>query len=229
MSTRTDRREPVSKASFDEPTPSFWFLSVPDATFCDWPARWDFAGWMVGVQTSPIQVAVLHQYPLSLAGSAALMMLAARLDVTSSIQAQANATTSGVLPALEESTMIETQHDTTPDTAAPRAQQSGVACTDLQRHDLSVPAREVIQVRVDFAPGVVAPRHSHPGEEIVYALDGTLRYQLEGQPPVTIAAGEVVFIPPGTIHAVTNVGNGNAAELATYVVEKGKPLVVLAE
>jgi quercetin dioxygenase-like cupin family protein len=112
---------------------------------------------------------------------------------------------------------------------AAQAQLPSIKRTDLQRHDLSVPGREVIQVRVDIGPGVTAPRHSHPGEEIVYALDGTLRYQLEGQPPVTIAAGEVVFIPPGTIHAVTNVGNGNAAELATYVVEKGKPLVVLAE
>jgi quercetin dioxygenase-like cupin family protein len=110
-----------------------------------------------------------------------------------------------------------------------RAQQPGIKRTDLQRHDLSVPGREVVQVRVDFAPGVVAPRHSHPGEEIVYAIEGTLEYQVEGKPPVTLHAGEVLFIPAGTIHAVKNVGSGNAAELATYVVEKGKPLVVLAK
>jgi quercetin dioxygenase-like cupin family protein len=106
------------------------------------------------------------------------------------------------------------------------AQQPGIKRTDLQRHDLSVPGREVVQVRVDFAPGVVAPRHRHPGEEIVYAIEGTLEYQVEGQPPVTLHAGEVLFIPEGAIHAVKNVGSGNAAELATYVVEKGKPLVV---
>src|SRR4051812_20159551 len=109
---------------------------------------------------------------------------------------------------------------------AARAQQPGVKRTDLQRHDLSVPGREVVQVRVDFAPGVVAPKHSHPGEEIVYAIEGLLEYQVEGKPPVTLKAGEVLFIPAGTIHAVKNVGSGNAAELATYVVEKGKPLVV---
>jgi quercetin dioxygenase-like cupin family protein len=107
-----------------------------------------------------------------------------------------------------------------------RAQQQGIKRTDLQRHDLSVPGREVIQVRVDFAPGVVAPKHSHPGEEIVYVLEGSLEYQVEGQPPVTLKPGEVLFIPAGTIHAVKNVGSGNAAELATYIVEKGKPLVV---
>ncbi|MDQ3802847.1 MAG: cupin domain-containing protein [Acidobacteriota bacterium] len=109
------------------------------------------------------------------------------------------------------------------------AQQPGIKRTDLQRHDLSVPGREVVQVRVDIAPGVVAPKHSHPGEEIVYAIEGLLEYQVEGRPPVTLKAGEVLFIPAGTIHAVKNVGNGNGAELATYVVEKGKPLVVTAE
>ena len=112
---------------------------------------------------------------------------------------------------------------------AARAQQTGIKRTDLQRHDLSVPGREVIQVRVDIAPGAVAPGHSHPGEEIVYAIEGSLEYRLDGKPPVTLKAGEVLFIPAGTIHAVKNVGGGNAAELATYIVEKGKPLVVPAE
>jgi quercetin dioxygenase-like cupin family protein len=107
-----------------------------------------------------------------------------------------------------------------------RAQQPGIKRTDLQRHDLSAPGREVIQVRVDFAPGAVAPNHSHPGEEIIYVLEGSLEYRVEGLPPVTLHAGEVLFIPAGTIHSAKNVGGDNGAELATYVVEKGKPLVV---
>ena len=82
---------------------------------------------------------------------------------------------------------------------------------------------------VEFAPGVAFPRHSHPGEEIVYVVEGSLEYQLEGRPPVTLKAGEVLFIPAGTLHAAKNVGSGNAAELATYIVEKGKPLVVLGK
>ena len=102
-----------------------------------------------------------------------------------------------------------------------RAQQPGIKRTDLQRHDLSVPGREVVQVRVDFAPGVAFPKHRHPGEEIIYVLEGSLEYEVEGKPPVTLKAGEVLFIPAGTIHAAKNVGSGNAAELATYVVEKG--------
>jgi quercetin dioxygenase-like cupin family protein len=110
-----------------------------------------------------------------------------------------------------------------------RAQQAGVKRTDLQQHDLSAPGREVIQVRVDIEPGVLAARHSHPGEEIIYVLGGTLEYQLDGQPPVTLKAGGVLFIPAGTIHSAKNVGTDNASELATYVVEKGKPLSVLAK
>jgi quercetin dioxygenase-like cupin family protein len=110
---------------------------------------------------------------------------------------------------------------------AARAQQQGVTRTPLQQHDLSVPGREMVQVRVDLAPGVTFPPHSHPGEEIVYVIEGVLEYRVEGKPPVTLKAGEVLFIPAGAVHGVTNVGSGNAAELATYIVEKGKPLVVL--
>jgi quercetin dioxygenase-like cupin family protein len=107
------------------------------------------------------------------------------------------------------------------------AQRSGIRRTDLQRHDLSVPGREVIQVRVELDPGVAFGKHWHPGEEIVYVLEGSLEYQVEGKRPATLKAGDVLFIPARTIHAAKNVGRGNGAELATYVVDKGKPLVVM--
>jgi quercetin dioxygenase-like cupin family protein len=107
--------------------------------------------------------------------------------------------------------------------------QQGIKRTDVQRHDLGVPGREVIQVRVDFAPGVAFPNHSHPGEEIAYVLEGSLEYQFEGKPPVTLKAGDALFIPAGTNHTAKNVGSVNAVELATYIVEKGRPLLVLAK
>jgi quercetin dioxygenase-like cupin family protein len=110
-----------------------------------------------------------------------------------------------------------------------QAQQPGSKRTELQRHDLSAPGREVIQVRVDFDPGYVSPRHTHPGEEIIYVLEGKLEYQIEGKPSVTVKPGDVLFVPAGTVHAAKNVGSGNGAELATYVVEKGKPLVVIVK
>jgi len=105
--------------------------------------------------------------------------------------------------------------------------QSGIKRQELQRHNLSIPEREVIQSRIDFAPGKAFGNHSHPGEEIIYVIEGLLEYQVEGKPPVTLKAGDVLFIPTGVIHSAKNVGSKNGAELATYVVEKGKPLVVL--
>jgi quercetin dioxygenase-like cupin family protein len=110
-----------------------------------------------------------------------------------------------------------------------QAQQAGIKRTDLQRHDLSAPGREAIQVRVDFDPGVAFPNHTHPGEEIIYVIEGALEYQVEGKPPVTLKAGDVLFIPAGAVHSAKNVGSGNGAELATYIVEKGKPLLTLVK
>jgi quercetin dioxygenase-like cupin family protein len=107
----------------------------------------------------------------------------------------------------------------------PQAQQAGSKRTDLQRHDLSVPGREVVQVRVDFNPGYVAPMHTHPGEEIIYVIEGTLEYEIGGK-VTRVKAGDVLFVPAGTPHTAKNIGTTNAAELATYVVEKGKPLLM---
>ena len=72
-------------------------------------------------------------------------------------------------------------------------------------------------------------RISNPGEEIIYVLEGSLEYRIQGKPPVTLKADGVLFIPAGTVHAAMNAGSGNAAELATYVVEKGKPLLTPAQ
>jgi len=107
--------------------------------------------------------------------------------------------------------------------------QQGFNRFDLQRHDLSVPGREVIQVRVEIDQGVASPRHTHPGEEIIYVLEGALEYEVEGQPTVTLKPGDVLFIPSGTIHAAKAVGSGKGVELATYVVEKGKPLLTVVK
>ena len=110
-----------------------------------------------------------------------------------------------------------------------QAQIAELKRTNLMQQDLSVPGRQGIQVRVDFPPGAVAAKHSHPGEELVYVIEGVLEYELEGKPSTIVKAGEVLFIPYGTPHAVKNPGSGNAAELATYIVEKGKPLVLVAK
>ena len=109
------------------------------------------------------------------------------------------------------------------------AQHAGTRRIDLQRHDLSVPGREVVQTIVELDPGVTSSRHTHPGEEIIYVLEGTLEYYIEGKAPAIVKPGDVLFVPAGTIHSVKNIGSDKGAELATYIVEKGKPLLVVAK
>jgi len=112
-------------------------------------------------------------------------------------------------------------------TAAPQAQ--GLTRTDVQEHDLSVPGRRLIQNRVDISPGAPAFRHKHPGEEVIYVLEGSLQYDIAGRPPIRLHAGEGLTVPADTVHAATNIGTGNAAELATYIVEKDKPFLVAVD
>jgi len=108
-------------------------------------------------------------------------------------------------------------------------QAPGLWRTDLQHHDLSVPGREVIQNRVELGPEAPAVRHKHPGEEIIYILEGSLEYSIDGREPQTYEAGEALLVPAETVHSVRNVGDGNASELATYFVEKGKPFLVVVD
>ena len=101
---------------------------------------------------------------------------------------------------------------------------AGFKRTELQRHDLATPGREVVMARVEFNPGAVVPKHTHPGEEIAYVLEGELSVELEGKPPVTIKAGDSFFVPAGTIHTAKNPGKTATRVVSTYVIEKGKPL-----
>ena len=105
----------------------------------------------------------------------------------------------------------------------------GLTRTDLQQQDLSVPGREVIQNRVEIDTDAPAIRHWHPGEEVIYVLEGTLEYEIDGEPTRTVSAGEALTVPAERVHSVRNVGNGNATELATYFVEKEKPLFNLPD
>jgi quercetin dioxygenase-like cupin family protein len=100
--------------------------------------------------------------------------------------------------------------------------------TELQRGDLSAGPREAVQSIVVFQPKGASGRHTHPGEELGYILEGTLRFEKDGEPPVTKKAGEYFMVPAGKIHGATNVGPGVARVLATYVVEKGKPIATPA-
>lgn len=108
---------------------------------------------------------------------------------------------------------------------AAQAQVPGIDRTDLQHYELSAPGRVMIQNRVVISPEAQPIRHKHPGEEIIYVLEGSLEYAIDGREPRTYAAGEALTVPTETVHSV----HGNGTELATYVVEKGKPFIVLAD
>jgi quercetin dioxygenase-like cupin family protein len=108
------------------------------------------------------------------------------------------------------------------------AQQPTFKRTVVQQADLSVPGREVVQALVEFQPGGTPGRHTHAGEEVGYVIDGTISVEQEGKPAVTLKSGQGFVIPPGTIHNATNTGSGLAKILATYIVEKGKPLATPA-
>lgn len=107
------------------------------------------------------------------------------------------------------------------------AQQSGISRTNLQRHDIEILGYETIQARIDFEPHSAFGMHSHPGEEVIYVLEGIFEYQIEGEKAVILKAGEVLFIPAGKNHSARNVGEVKASELATYIVQKNKPLLVM--
>jgi quercetin dioxygenase-like cupin family protein len=119
------------------------------------------------------------------------------------------------------------EHGSVPSTAVEAA--PGLWRTNLQQYDLSVPGRVMIQARVDIEPTSPPIRHFHPGEEIIYILNGSLEYAIDGQETKVYHAGEALTVPAGTIHAVRNVGTDIATELATYVVEKDKPLLTVAQ
>jgi quercetin dioxygenase-like cupin family protein len=101
--------------------------------------------------------------------------------------------------------------------------------TPLQKHELSARGREGVQVLAEFSPGAAAGRHTHPGEEMGYILEGTLQLEIQGKKPVILKAGDSFFVPAGVVHDGKNIGKGPLKVLATYIVEKGKPVATPAK
>jgi quercetin dioxygenase-like cupin family protein len=104
------------------------------------------------------------------------------------------------------------------------AQASGLTRTMVGRGDVSVPGREAVVARVEVAPGAKAGRHTHPGDEISYVIEGTAQLLIDGQAPRTVKAGESFIIPAGVVHDAHNDSDAPIKLVGVYVVEKGKPL-----
>ncbi len=104
------------------------------------------------------------------------------------------------------------------------AQSSGLTRTLVAKADVSVPGREAVVARVEVAPGSRAGRHTHPGDEISYVLDGEVELLVDGQPPRVVHAGESFVIPAGVVHDAHNAAAAPVRLVGVYVVDKGKPL-----
>lgn len=103
----------------------------------------------------------------------------------------------------------------------------GSAARILQRFDVPGTALEFQLMRVEFEPGLEIARHSHPGGLASYVLEGEIDYIFDGQAPQRRMAGESIEIPAYAIHAA-RVGSAGAVLLNSFVLEKGKPLVITA-
>ena len=108
------------------------------------------------------------------------------------------------------------------------SQNAGFQRTVVEKADVSVPGREAVIARVEIAPGARAGRHTHPGDEISYVIEGTGEILIDGRPPRQIKAGDGFVIPSGAKHDAHNTGTSVLKLAGVYVVEKGKPLATPA-
>jgi quercetin dioxygenase-like cupin family protein len=105
------------------------------------------------------------------------------------------------------------------------AQQPNVDRKVLVQEDLTTnPGYQVVLVAVTIPVGGREGRHMHPGTLVGQVLEGSLTLEQEGRPTVTYKAGESILVEPGRVHEGINKGNVPIRIVATFIVEKGKPL-----
>ena len=106
--------------------------------------------------------------------------------------------------------------------------QSAGRFKELQRHEIPGTGMEGVTTVVEIPPGGVSARHSHPGEDFGYLIEGTIVLQVDGKAPVTLRAGDVFITERGRIHNARNIGHTVARAVDTYVIDKGRPGVIPA-
>lgn len=107
---------------------------------------------------------------------------------------------------------------------APVAATAQIKRTPVLTADVAAPGHQAVVVRGEIDPGASAPRHSHPGDEISYVLEGEAELLIDDEPPRLVKAGEAFVIPAGKVHGARNPGGIPLRFVGVYVVEKGKPL-----
>jgi quercetin dioxygenase-like cupin family protein len=104
------------------------------------------------------------------------------------------------------------------------AQQPTVTRKVLIQQDLAIPGYTAAMVSVEIPVGGREGRHTHPGTVMVVVQEGELTLDYEGKPTATYKAGQSFSVEPGKIHEGINKGKMPVRALASFVVEKGKPL-----
>ena len=104
------------------------------------------------------------------------------------------------------------------------AQQPTVQRKVLLQQDLTIPGYQAVLVSVEIPVGGREGRHTHPGSVLVYVEEGALTLDYEGKPTVTYKVGESFYVEPGKVHEGINRGTTPIKAVATFIVEKGKPL-----
>jgi quercetin dioxygenase-like cupin family protein len=99
----------------------------------------------------------------------------------------------------------------------------------IQKADLSAPGREAVVAKVELDAGASAGRHSHPGEEIGYVLEGEGDLLIHGEDARHLKPGDSFIIPAGTVHDALNTGKNTMRLISVFVVEKGKPMAAPAK
>ena len=112
--------------------------------------------------------------------------------------------------------------------AVSSAQPPAAKFTELQRREIPGTGREGVTTVAEIPPGVTSARHSHPGEDFGYLIEGTIVLMVDGKPPVTVHAGETFFTERGQIHNARNIGTTTARAVDTSVIDKGKPAITPA-
>lgn len=108
------------------------------------------------------------------------------------------------------------------------SQNLGVQRVIITHADVSVPGREAVIARAEIAPGAHVGRHTHPGEEISYVMEGEGEILVDGKPPLRVKAGEGFVVPNGATHDARNTGSSTLKLSVVYLVEKGKPIATPA-
>ncbi len=111
---------------------------------------------------------------------------------------------------------------------APPLATAQVKRTPVLTADVATPGREAVVVRGEIEPGANAPRHTHPGDEISYVMEGEVALLIDGEPARIIKAGEAFVVPAGKVHGARNDSGALVKFVGVYVVEKGKPLATPA-